>query len=36
MKGIRLDLAYVVEPNFWNGTYKIQLRVKDLRIPDYI
>ena len=36
MKGICLDLAYVVEPNFWNGTYKIQLRVKDLRIPDYI
>ena len=36
MKGIRLDLAYVVEPNFWNGTYKIQLRIKDLRIADYV
>ena len=36
MKGIRLDLAYVVEPNFWNDTYKIQLRIKDLRIADYV
>jgi single-stranded-DNA-specific exonuclease len=36
MKGIRIDLAYVVEPNFWNDTYKIQLRIKDLRIADYM
>ncbi len=35
MKGVRLDLAYVVETNYWNGTYKIQLRIKDLRISDY-
>jgi len=35
MKGIRIDLAYVVETNFWNDTYKIQLRIKDLRISDY-
>ncbi|KPL00931.1 MAG: hypothetical protein AMJ91_02400 [candidate division Zixibacteria bacterium SM23_73_3] len=34
MKGIRIDLAYVVETNFWNDTYKIQLRIKDLRISE--
>ncbi len=26
-----LDLAYVIEENYWNGQTKIQLRVKDLR-----
>jgi len=31
MKGIKLDLAYVVETNYWNDTYKIQLRIKDLK-----
>jgi single-stranded-DNA-specific exonuclease len=35
MKGIKLDLAYVVETNYWNDTYKIQLRIKDLKIPGY-
>jgi len=34
MKGIRIDLAYVVDTNFWNDTYKIQLRIKDLRISE--
>ncbi|MGB8658172.1 MAG: single-stranded-DNA-specific exonuclease RecJ [Candidatus Zixiibacteriota bacterium] len=34
MTGIRIDLAYVVETNYWNDTYKIQLRIKDLRIAD--
>jgi single-stranded-DNA-specific exonuclease len=32
MKGAKLDLAYVVETNYWNDTYKIQLRIKDLKI----
>jgi single-stranded-DNA-specific exonuclease len=36
MTGIRIDLAYVVETNFWNDTYKIQLRIKDLRISEKI
>ncbi|UCB51836.1 MAG: single-stranded-DNA-specific exonuclease RecJ [Candidatus Zixiibacteriota bacterium] len=36
MKGIRIDLAYVAETNVWNDTYKIQLRVKDLKICDHI
>ncbi len=35
MKGIKVDLAYVVETNYWNGAYKIQLRIKDLKIPGY-
>jgi single-stranded-DNA-specific exonuclease len=35
MKGIKLDLAYVVETNYWNDTYKIQLRIKDLKILGY-
>ncbi|NIN00091.1 MAG: single-stranded-DNA-specific exonuclease RecJ, partial [candidate division Zixibacteria bacterium] len=34
MKGIRIDLAYVVEANYWNDTYKIQLRIKDLKISE--
>jgi single-stranded-DNA-specific exonuclease len=34
MKGIRIDLAYVVETNYWNDTYRIQLRIKDLKISD--
>lgn len=34
MSGIRLDLAYVVETNYWNDTYKIQLRLKDLKISE--
>jgi single-stranded-DNA-specific exonuclease len=36
MKGIRIDLAYVAETNVWNDTYKIQLRLKDLKICDHI
>ncbi len=36
MKGLRIDLAYVVETNYWNDTYKIQLRIKDLRISDHL
>ena len=36
MKGIRVDLAYVAETNVWNDTYKIQLRLKDLKISDHI
>lgn len=36
MKGAHIDLVYVVETNFWNDTYKIQLRIKDLRISDNI
>jgi single-stranded-DNA-specific exonuclease len=36
MKGISIDLAYVVETNYWNGTYKIQLRIKDLRISEQL
>ncbi|MFQ6003794.1 MAG: DHH family phosphoesterase, partial [Candidatus Zixiibacteriota bacterium] len=35
MKGIKLDLAYGVESNYWNDTYKIQLRIKDLKISEY-
>ena len=35
MKGVKLDLAYVVETNYWNDTYKIQLRIKDLKISGY-
>jgi single-stranded-DNA-specific exonuclease len=35
MKGIKLNLAYVVETNYWNGTYKTQLRIKDIKILDY-
>jgi len=35
MRGIKLDLAYVVETNYWNDTYKIQLRIKDLKILGY-
>jgi single-stranded-DNA-specific exonuclease len=35
MKGAKLDLAYVVETNYWNDTYKIQLRIKDLKISGY-
>jgi single-stranded-DNA-specific exonuclease len=34
MKGIRIDLAYVLETNHWNDTYKIQLRIKDIKISD--
>ncbi len=36
MKGVRIDLAYVVETNFWNDTYKIQLRVKDMRVSNFM
>jgi single-stranded-DNA-specific exonuclease len=32
MRGTRVDLAYVVEVNVWNGNTKIQMRLKDLRI----
>ena len=34
MRGIRIDLAYVLETNHWNDTYKIQLRIKDIKISD--
>jgi single-stranded-DNA-specific exonuclease len=34
MTGICIDLVYVVETNFWNDTYKIQLRIKDLKIVE--
>jgi single-stranded-DNA-specific exonuclease len=34
MKGIRIDLAYVLETNFWNDSYKLQLRIKDIKISD--
>jgi single-stranded-DNA-specific exonuclease len=34
MKGVRIDLVYVLETNFWNDTYKIQLRIKDLQISE--
>jgi single-stranded-DNA-specific exonuclease len=34
MRGIRIDLAYVLETNHWNDTYKIQLRLKDIKISD--
>jgi single-stranded-DNA-specific exonuclease len=36
MKGIRIDLVYVVETNYWNDTYKIQLRIKDLKISEHV
>lgn len=32
MRGTRVDLAYVLELNIWNGNTKIQMRLKDLRI----
>ena len=35
MSKIHIDLVYVVETNYWNDTYKIQLRIKDLKIADY-
>ncbi len=34
MKGIRIDMAYVLETNYWNDTYRIQLRIKDIKISD--
>jgi single-stranded-DNA-specific exonuclease len=36
MKGIRVDLAYVAETNVWNDTYRIQLRLKDLKVSDHL
>jgi len=35
MSKLHIDLVYVVETNYWNDTYKIQLRIKDLKIADY-
>lgn len=35
MKGVKLDLTYVIETNYWEETYKIQLRIKDLKISGY-
>jgi single-stranded-DNA-specific exonuclease len=32
IRGTKVDLAYVVEVNIWNGNTKIQMRLKDLRI----
>lgn len=34
MKRIKIDLAYVIERNTWNGNSKIQLRIKDLEIVE--
>jgi single-stranded-DNA-specific exonuclease len=34
MKKIKIDLAYVIERNTWNGNSKIQLRIKDLKIVE--
>lgn len=34
MRRIKIDLAYVVERNTWNGNSKLQLRIKDLRIVE--
>ncbi len=32
--GTRIELAYTVEPNFWQGETRLQLCVKDLRLLD--
>ena len=32
MRPLYLDMVYVLEFNNWNGTNKIQLRIKDLRV----
>jgi len=32
MRNAKIDLAYVLEVNIWNGNAKIQMRIKDLRI----
>jgi single-stranded-DNA-specific exonuclease len=32
MRGTKLDLAYVLELNVWNGNSKIQMRLKDLHL----
>ena len=29
--GREIDVAYTPELNFWNGTYRVQLKLKDLR-----
>ena len=34
MKRIKIDLAYVIERNTWNGNTKLQLRIKDLEIVE--
>ncbi len=32
MRGAKIDLAYVLELNVWNGNSKVQMRVKDLQM----
>jgi hypothetical protein len=32
MQGTKIDLAYVLELNVWNGNSKVQMRVKDLQM----
>ena len=32
MRGTKIDLAYVLELNVWNGNSKVQMRVKDLQM----
>lgn len=32
MRGTKIDLAYVLELNVWNGNSKIQMRLKDLQM----
>ncbi len=32
MRGTKIDLAYVLELNVWNGNTRIQMRLKDLKI----
>ena len=32
MRGTKIDLAYVLELNIWNGNSKIQMRLKDLHM----
>ena len=32
MRGTKIDLAYVLELNIWNGNSKVQMRVKDLQM----
>ncbi len=34
IRGIPVDLAYVVEVNEWQGTSTIQLNIRDIQIPE--
>ncbi|KKW09792.1 MAG: Single-stranded-DNA-specific exonuclease RecJ, partial [Microgenomates group bacterium GW2011_GWC1_49_7] len=31
-KGTRIDIAYTIDMNVWNGNRKLQLKVKDIRV----